>query len=120
MAKGVHKGDLARERLVDMQERGVPVGAVLAGREGDTLGHNPNTFDNDAEARPSNESAPQWNVYPDGYTGGHARGGSVNTSNGTAGTGEGTMMRSSPLAYAGNEREMGERGTGGYAVNGYA
>lgn len=35
MSKGVHKGDLSRNRLLDMQQRGIPISAVTAGHEGD-------------------------------------------------------------------------------------
>lgn len=85
MAKGVHKGDLSRARLIDMQQRGIPIAAATAGHEGEPEYGTP--------GRQSYESGPHANMYPDGYSHSHVGpngtvgyANSVRT-NGTVGTG---------------------------------
>ena len=95
MAKGMHKGDLSRQKLVDMKQQGAPVGAIVAGYTGDN--------------RASYDSmGTHGNVYPDGYSGGHNRGGSSETY----GTANGSMSQP-PLAGS-------DRGANRYATTGYA
>ena len=53
MAKGVRKGAFSRKRLLDMEQRGIPISALTAEHEGN----------------PSADSVPHTNVYPDGYSG---------------------------------------------------
>lgn len=72
MSKGVHRGDLAKARLIDMQQHGVPVTAALPGHEGDY----------DPFARDSIESGPHGNIYPDGYSHSH-----INRQTGVPGRG---------------------------------
>ena len=93
MAKGVHRGQFSRKRLIDMEQRGVPISAATAGHEG-----NP---------RASDISGP--NVYPDGYSGGHYA--PSTTTNGTMGT-----VNGYPVSHAGNDRGA----NGGYNTRGYA
>jgi len=47
MAKGVHRGDLSKGRLRDMQERGVPISAMTQGHEGDFDMYNNTRMSND-------------------------------------------------------------------------
>ena len=101
MAKGVHRGDLSRRRLINMQEAGVPVAAAVAGHE--------------ASVRASSESGPHHNIYPDGYSGGHSHdfhGGTYPNSVRTNGTAV-SYAQQPPFASNG-------RGANTYAVNGYA
>ncbi|PSR79027.1 hypothetical protein PHLCEN_2v7214 [Hermanssonia centrifuga] len=94
MSKGVSKGDLSRQRLVDMQQRGIPISELTRGHEGDM--------------------APHTN---DGNSGGHShRGGNHApsiTTNDTVGTANG--LQYPQQTFAGNDH-----GTNRYHVNGYA
>ena len=92
MAKGVHRGQFSRSRLLDMKHRGIPISAAAAGHEGDH-----------ASAR----SGPYANVYPDGYSGGHYA--HSTTTNGTVGTANGYPVS----VRNGNDR-------GAYNTRGYA
>lgn len=109
MAKGVHKGDLARERLVDMREAGIPVSAATAGHEGDTeAGAHAGRGRGYGDANGYGNGNGSGSGYGNGYDGG-AEPGSVRT-NGTAAS---AMMQEPP--FAGNDR-----GANRYAVRGYA
>ena len=98
MAKGMHKGDLSRQKLVDMKQQGAPVGAIVAGYTGDN--------------RASYDSmGTHGNVYPDGYSGGHSRGESYPHSMETYGTANGSL---SQPPFAGNDRGANRYATAGY------
>jgi hypothetical protein len=102
MAKGVHRGQLSKGRLRDMQERGIPISQATAGHEG-----NP---------RASDDSNYHGHIYPDGYSGSGYRGSNYahsTTTNGTMGTHNGYPMT------AGNDRGANAP-YNGYNTRGYA
>lgn len=99
MAKGMHRGDLSKARLIDMQQRGVPITAVTQGHEGDF----------DPYARSSGASGPHANIYPDGYSHSH-----INRQTGVPGRNDGYYANS-----VGTNDTSGTNGTmNGYAGNG--
>jgi len=65
MAKGVHRGDLSRQRLTYMQQHGRNVAELTRGHEG-----NPSPTDG---TRTNGHSLDSSHAYPDGYSGGNAR-----------------------------------------------
>lgn len=98
MAKGVHRGDLAKDRLIDMQQHGVPIAAATQGHEGEF----------DPYARASYESGPNAhaNAYPNGNTHSH-----INRQTGMSGPGRDYAYENS-VRTNGTGSTMGGNGNG--------